>query len=47
LLADASEARQVQCPASRDWFDRAQLPQLGLPKPVTELLNRLNNGEFD
>ena len=47
LLADAIEARQVQCPASRDWFDRAQLPRLGLPKPVTELLNRLNNGEFD
>jgi A/G-specific adenine glycosylase len=47
LLADAMEARQVQCPASRGWFGRAQLPQLGLPKPVTELLNRLHEGEFD
>ena len=25
----------------------AQLAQLGLPRPVTELLNRLHNGEFD
>jgi len=47
LLSDAAEPRQVQCPASRDWFDRAQLPRLGLPKPVTELLNRLHDGEFD
>ena len=47
LLADASQARQVQCSASLDWFERAQLPQLGLPKPVTDLLNRLHNGEFD
>jgi len=47
LLADASEARQVQCSASMGWFDRAQLPQLGLPRPVSELLNRLHNGEFD
>jgi A/G-specific adenine glycosylase len=47
VLADATEARQVQCAASRDWFERAQLPQLGLPRPVTDLLNRLHNGEFD
>jgi len=47
LLADAGEARQVQCSASLGWFDRAQLAQLGLPRPVTELLNRLHNGEFD
>jgi len=47
LLTDAMEARQVQCPATRGWFDRGQLPHLGLPKPVTELLNRLHNGEFD
>ena len=47
LLTDAMEVRQVQCSASRGWFDRGQLSQLGLPKPVTELLNRLHNGEFD
>jgi A/G-specific adenine glycosylase len=47
LLADAMEARQVQCPASRGWFDCSQWHQLGLPKPVSELLNRLHDGEFD
>jgi len=47
ILADGAEATQVQCPPSRGWFDRQQLPQLGLPKPVTDLLNRLHNGEFD
>ena len=46
-LADAAKPTQVQCPASRGWFDRRQLPQLGLPKPVTDLLNRLHDGEFD
>jgi len=47
LLADASEATQVQCPVSRDWFDRGQLTRIGLPRPVTELLNRLHDGEFN
>jgi A/G-specific adenine glycosylase len=46
-LADAVQPSQVQCPASRGWFERQQLPQLGLPKPVTDLLNRLHDGEFD
>ena len=46
-LADAMKPTQVQCPASRGWFLRGQLPQLGLPKPVTDLLNRLHDGEFD
>jgi A/G-specific adenine glycosylase len=46
-LADAVKPTQVQCPASRGWFERRQLPQLGLPKPVTDLLNRLHDGEFD
>ena len=47
VLADAVEASQVQCPASRGWFDHRQSLQLGLPKPITELLRRLNDGEFD
>ena len=47
ILADGAEATQVQCPPSRGWFDRQQLPQLGLPKPVTALLTRLHDGEFD
>jgi A/G-specific adenine glycosylase len=47
LLADAMDPRQVQCAASLEWFEPARLPQLGLPKPVTDLLNRLHSGEFD
>jgi A/G-specific adenine glycosylase len=46
-LADAVKPTQVQCSASRDWFEHRQLPQRGLPKPVTDLLNRLHDGEFD
>jgi A/G-specific adenine glycosylase len=46
-LADAGKPTQVQCPASLDWFARRQLPELGLPKPVTDLLKRLHDGEFD
>jgi len=47
VLADAGEAVQVQCRASQGWFECAQLPQLGLPRPVTALLKRLYDGEFD
>jgi len=46
-LADAWKPTQVQCTASLGWFGRRQLPQLGLPKPVTDLLKRLHDGEFD
>jgi A/G-specific adenine glycosylase len=46
-LADVGKATQVQCPASLDWFGRRQLSKLGLPKPVTDLLKRLYDGEFD
>ena len=47
LLADGADAAQVQCAGSRGWFDRGQLAQLGLPRPVTDLMNRLHDGEFD
>ena len=47
LLADVSQAQQVKCLATHGWFDRDQLPRLGLPKPVRELLNRLYDGEFN
>jgi len=47
FLADAQEGTQVQCPASLGWFGRSQLPQLGLPKPVSDLLDRLHDGELD
>jgi len=46
-LAIATDARQVKCGSSLGWFDREQQRELGTPKPVTELLDRLNNGEFE
>lgn len=46
VLATATDARQVKCSSHLGWFDRTQQNGLGLPKPVTELLKRLNNGEF-
>jgi A/G-specific adenine glycosylase len=45
-LATAFDARQVKCSRQMDWFDCAQQEALGMPKPVTELLKKLNNGEF-
>jgi A/G-specific adenine glycosylase len=45
-LATALDAGQVKCTPHLGWFDRAQQKKLGLPKPVTDLLMRLNNGEF-
>jgi A/G-specific adenine glycosylase len=47
VLADAAEAGRVQCPAAQGWFECVQLPRLGLPQPVTHLLKRLYDGEFD
>jgi A/G-specific adenine glycosylase len=46
VLADAFDARQVKCSANLGWFERKKQHELGLPKPVTDLLMRLNNGEF-
>ena len=46
-LATATDARQVKCGGQRDWFDPVQQRKLGLPKPVTDLLKRLTNGEFE
>jgi A/G-specific adenine glycosylase len=45
-LATATDARQVKCTSQLGWFDSAQQAKLGLPKPVTDLLMKLNNGEF-
>ena len=46
-LATAADASQVKCSGQRDWFDPGQQQELGLPKPVSDLLRRLNNGEFE
>jgi A/G-specific adenine glycosylase len=45
-LLTATDAGQVKCSLQRDWFDRKQQKELGLPKPVSDLLMRLNNGEI-
>jgi len=45
-LVTVSDAGQLKCSPQRDWFDRAQQQRLGLPRPVTDLLKRLNDGEF-
>jgi len=47
LLADDAESGRVQCPGSCGWFSRKQLPRLGLPRPVSELLDRLYQGALD
>jgi A/G-specific adenine glycosylase len=44
-IAGVSAAAQVQCSSGRDWFDRARQGALGLPKPVSDLLERLHRGE--
>jgi len=47
VLAHTRDSRQVKCTPYREWFNPEQQQQLGLPKPVTDLLNRLNNGEYE
>ena len=46
VLANGADATQVQCSANRGWFDAAAQARLGLPQPVTQLLARMNQGEF-
>lgn len=45
-LATAADAGQVKCGPQLGWYNRTQQEALGLPKPVTDLLERLHNGEF-
>ena len=45
VLANGHEAAQVQCGASRGWFDREQRARLGLPRPVADLLQRLDDND--
>jgi len=46
-IATAKDARQVKCSGHQEWFSHQQLQALGLPKPVTDLLNSLNYGELE
>jgi len=45
-LATAADARQVKCTPQHGWFDRRQQQALGLPRPVADLLEKLDNGDF-
>jgi len=45
-IANATDAGQVKCSPELGWFERSQQVGLGLPKPVNDLLRRLDNGEF-
>ena len=46
LLARPAEGGQIADSAERGWFDRREQARLGLPKPVSDLLDRLDKGEF-
>lgn len=45
LLTEALPA-QVKCPANLGWFGPDEQASLGTPKPVSDLLTKLNNGEI-
>lgn len=47
LLANSADTAQVKCSPHLGWFDRDQQRDLGLPKPVTDLLNGLYEGELN
>lgn len=47
FLAAPGTSGQVKCTPEHGWFDREQHQSLGLPKPVSDLLGRLHNGEFE
>jgi A/G-specific adenine glycosylase len=46
ILATAGAATQVKCQDDQSWFAQKDQPGLGLPKPVSELLKNLGNGEY-
>jgi len=46
-LATSADARQVKYAGQLDWFNHVEQRELGLPKPVTDLLQQLTNGEFE
>ena len=46
VLAVPGQATQVKCSPRLGWFDREQQKSLGLPKPISDLLSRLENGDL-
>jgi A/G-specific adenine glycosylase len=45
-LATAAAARQVKCSPQQKWLHPADYTSLGLPKPISDLLAGIQNGEF-
>ncbi len=44
LLAKTNQlAKRVECSAEQNWFSREQWPELGLPAPVRQLLDKYTN----
>ena len=44
-VATSSEAKQVKCSPQQKWFHPADHADLGLPKPISDLLLNIHNGE--
>jgi hypothetical protein len=45
-LATSINASHVKCPSEQIWLDPADRAGIGLPKPVSELLTRINDGDI-
>ena len=45
VLANGYRSGQVQCGTDRGWFDREERTRLGLPRPVTDLLETLDDDD--
>jgi A/G-specific adenine glycosylase len=41
-----TDVKQIKCSNDQVWFNSLRQPSLGLPKPIRELLGKLNNGDF-
>jgi A/G-specific adenine glycosylase len=45
-IATVGSATRVKCSAEQNWFTPAGQSELGLPKPVSDLLKKVNTGEY-
>jgi len=46
VIATAVNATQVKCTAEHKWINPADHATFGLPRPVTDLLVRMTDGEL-
>ena len=46
VLVRSMQAEQVKCSAEQNWVTAERQAELGLPKPVAELLKELNTGAY-